>query len=109
MMDYSDKMWENAKKTMHFMLHRGGKAIDISPVLNLKGKQRPRGQSQKCKQTNLSGISAGDTRSEVEALAGTLDIIKTQAENTFDVHKHANNKHKHQNDPTLDSYDPMVK
>jgi hypothetical protein len=90
MMEFSDKMWDRSQKIMHFMLHRGAKAVDIDPAWRV---------------TNLN---AGDTRGEVKALAATLDILKKQVEEVFYVHRHANNKKDHTATPSLDSYDPSV-
>lgn len=89
MLEYSNKMWDNAQKLMHFMLHRGSSAMDIEPTLKLRG------------------VEPFDTNGEVKALAHTLTVLKKNAENIMAVHKHANNKKEHQpsND---DSYDPMV-
>ena len=82
-------MWERAGKIMHFMLHRGAKASEIAPTLR------------------LTNINPFDTNGEVKALAHTLTTLKGNAENIFNVHKHANNKRDHSN-PNDNSYDPSV-
>ena len=74
---------------MHFMLHRGAKASEIAPTLR------------------LTNINPFDTNGEVKALAHTLTTLKGNAENIFNVHKHANNKRDHSN-PNDNSYDPSV-
>ena len=89
MYSQSDKMWERAGKIMHFMLHRGAKASEIAPTLR------------------LTNINPFDTNNKVRALVDTLTTLKGNAENIFNVHKHANNKRNHPN-PNDNSYDPSV-
>ena len=74
---------------MHFMLHRGAKASEIAPTLR------------------LTNINPFDTNGEVKALAHTLTTLKGNADNIFNVHKHANNKRDHSNSND-NSYDPSV-
>lgn len=45
---------------------------------------------------------------EIESLAESLDILKAEAENVAIAHKHAMFKKHHDDNPTLDSYDPHV-
>ena len=86
----SDKMWNRAEKIMHFMLHRGAKAEEVAPSLR------------------LTSVNPFDTNGEVKALAHTLTTLKQNAENIFHVHRHANNKRDHPNNPNDNSYDPSV-
>merc|ERR1712051_973105 len=53
-------------------------------------------------------VNPFDINGEVKALASTLTTLKSNAEDIFTVHKHANNKHDHPDDPNLNSYDPSV-
>ena len=90
MLEQSDKMWDRAQKIMHFMLHRGSVTLDVSSAFK------------------LTNVNPFDINGEVKALASTLTTLKTNAEDIFTVHKHANNKHDHPDDPNLNSYDPSV-
>ena len=71
------------------MLHRGAKASEIAPTLR------------------LTNINPFDTNNKVRALVDTLTTLKGNAENIFNVHKHANNKREHSNSND-NSYDPSV-
>ena len=90
MLEQSDKMWDRAQKIMQFMLHRGSTTSDLSPAFK------------------LTNVNPFDINGEIKALAHTLTTLKTNVEDIFTVHKHANNKHDHQDDPNLNSYDPSV-
>ena len=85
MLEQSDKMWQRAEKIMHFMLHRGSNTADMSDAFK------------------LSDIKPNDVNGEVKALARTLATLKTNFEDIFSVHKHANNKQleKKQYDPSV--------
>ena len=72
------------------MLHRGSTTSDLSPAFK------------------LTNVNPFDINGEIKALAHTLTTLKTNVEDIFTVHKHANNKHDHQDDPNLNSYDPSV-
>ena len=56
----------------------------------------------------LTNVNPFDINGEVKTLASTLTTLKSNAEDIFTVHKHANNKHDHPDDPNLNSYDPSV-
>merc|ERR1712212_688770 len=90
MLEQSDKMWDRAQKVMHFMLHRGSVTSDMSPAFK------------------LTNVNPFDINGEIKAMAHTLTTLKTNVEVIFAVHKHANNKHDHPDDPNLNSYDPSV-
>ena len=45
---------------------------------------------------------------EVDALGKTLDILKTEAENSIVTYKHSMNKKHHTETVTPDSFDPDV-
>ena len=71
------------------MLHQGAKVSEIAPTLR------------------LTNINPFDTNDKVRALVDTLTTLKGNAENIFNVHKHANNKRNHPN-PNDNSYDLSV-
>merc|ERR1740122_602117 len=73
MLEQSDKMWDRAQKIMHFMLHRGSVTLDVSSAFK------------------LTNVNPFDINGEVKALASTLTTLKSNAEDIFTVHKHANN------------------
>lgn len=84
---YSDKMWNNGKKMMKYILKRGGK-IDYD--------------------FKISNLNMPDYKGEVKVLATTLDMMKGLTENIFQSYKHSNNKVLHEGSRTRDSYDPAV-
>ena len=71
------------------MLHRGAQSSEIAPTLR------------------LTNINPFDTNNKVRALVDTLTTLKGNADNIFNVHKHANNKRDHSNSND-NSYDPSV-
>ena len=59
-------------------------------------------------QFRVASFDVGGVNEEVEALAASLDILKTQANNAVIAHKHSMNK-AHSDDPNVNSFDPAVK
>ena len=78
---YSDKMWEQGKSMLKYILKRGGKFSD----------------SENSKMFYLDVPTGTETFSEVSALGASLDIMKQQAEDAIVVYKHANNRNNHNN------------
>lgn len=78
---YSDKMWEQGKSMLKYILKRGGKFSD----------------SANSKMFYLDVPTGTETFSEVSALGASLDIMKQQAEDAIVVYKHANNRNNHNN------------
>ena len=90
MLEQSNKMWDRAQKIVNYMLHRGSESSDIGTAFY------------------LTNINLMDVNGEIKALAHSLTTLKSNVEEIFTVHKKANNKHDHPDDPNLNSYDPSV-
>merc|ERR1711997_197562 len=75
---------------MNFMIQRGSKTYDMARAFR------------------LTNVNPFDINGEVKALSSTLTTLKSNVEDLLIVHKHANNKHVHPDDPNLNSYDPML-
>jgi len=76
---YSDKMWNQGKSLLKYILKRGGKFSD----------------STNSQMFNLDVDGSVDGLSEVSALGSSLDIMKQQAEDAIVVYKHATNRNNH--------------
>ncbi len=82
---YSDKMWENGKSIMKYILQRGGRI----------------GQ-----QFSVRGIDV-ETTGEVDALAKALDTMKRSAEGVIATYRHATSK-THRGGNGDDPFDPAI-
>ena len=76
---YSDKMWNQGKSLMKYILKRGGRFSD----------------SENSKMFYLDVDGSVDGFSEVSALGSSLDIMKQQVEDAIVVYKHATNRNNH--------------
>ena len=84
---YSDKMWENGKNLMKYILQRGGR-IDYD--------------------FKVPSMRLPNYKGEVSVLGTTLDMMKKMTEHSITSYKHAMNKYVHDGQPEKDSYDPGV-
>jgi hypothetical protein len=84
---HSNEMWKNGKDIMKYILERGGKM----------------GTHFKA-----SNVQIDSVKGEVESMATALDVLKKQAENAINAHKHSMGKKSHLDDTENDSYDPAV-
>ena len=76
---YSDKMWNQGKSLLKYILKRGGQFSD----------------STNSKMFYLDVPSGTEQFSEVSALGSSLDMMKQQAEDAIVVYKHATNRNNH--------------
>nr|ADD38162.1 Ferritin light chain, oocyte isoform [Lepeophtheirus salmonis] len=84
---YSDKLWDNGKDILKYVLSRGGSA---DPNLKVTAMQMP----------NYQG--------EVLSMSASLDMMKQLMEDMRLVYKHAANKHVSNTQPERESYDPPL-
>ena len=76
---YSDKMWNQGKSLLQYILKRGGQFSDPT----------------NSKMFYLDVPSGTEEFSEVSALGSSLDMMKQQTEDAIVVYKHAPNKNNH--------------
>ena len=79
LLGYSDKMWNQGKSMMNYILQRGGRFSDASYS----------------KTFSLDLPSGQEEYSEVYALGSSLDMMKQEVEDAIVVYKHAANRHNH--------------
>ena len=76
---YSDKMWNQGKSLLKYILKRGGQFSDAT----------------NSKMFYLDVPSGTEEFSEVSVLGSSLDMMKQQAEDAIVVYKHATNRNNH--------------
>lgn len=89
--DYSDKMWENGKKILKYIVQRGGR---VSSSL----------EGFKITDANIYG-----SHGEVGSLAATLDMFKQNAEDVHKVCESAQHRKKHSDESVgIETFDPAI-
>jgi len=92
LMGYSDDMWNGAIKMVKYMTKRGGSVQGIFGQADYK----------------LSDVQINDFNGEVNALAITLDMYKTQANEVSKAVRQAMNKHHLPASVEAPYFDPMI-